>query len=193
MEKNQLPCEVDFSTTSFRVQAHKLPMEYLSKENAKIIGNGMGKFLDVDLGGADKAKWGNFLRIKVEIKSTAPFFKGFWPDKAPLADLWVQMKYERLLDFCYGCGRLEHMKRDCKWGKERQEGVVTRDKFFKGYGPWLIAEPITRKSNRASDLMFLDVIQAHETEKLGTKEGTSSMVEEKGREYLGQVENEYVE
>ncbi|GMY38750.1 hypothetical protein FCV25MIE_33994 [Fagus crenata] len=41
--------------------------------------------------------------------------------------------------------------------------------------------------------MFLDVIQAHEAEKLGTKEGTSSMVEEKGREYLGQVENEHVE
>ncbi|GMY38145.1 hypothetical protein FCV25MIE_33389 [Fagus crenata] len=39
--------------------------------------------------------------------------------------------------------------------------------------------------------MFLDVIQAHEVEKLGTKEGTSSMVEEKGREYLGQVENEH--
>ena len=153
----------------------------------------MGKFLDVDLVGADKAKWGNFLRIKVEIKSTAPFFKGFWPDKAPLADLWVQMKYERLLDFCYGCGRLEHMKRDCKWGKERQEGVVTRDKIFKGYGPWLIAKSITRKSNKASNLMFLDVIQAHETEKLGTKEGTSSMEGEKGREYLGQVENEHVE
>ena len=48
-------------------------------------------------------------------------------------------------------------------------------------------------SNRAFDLMFLDVIQAHEAEKLGTKEGTSSMVEEKGREYLGQVENEHVE
>ena len=62
-------------------------MEYLSKENAKIIGNGMGKFLDVDLGGADKAKWGNFLRIKVEIKSIAFFFKGFWFDKAPLVDL----------------------------------------------------------------------------------------------------------
>ncbi len=85
------------------------------------------------------------------------------------------------------------MKRDCKWGKERQKGVVTRDKFFKEYGPWLIAKSITRKSNRASHLMFLDVIQAHEAEKLGTKEGTPSMVEEKGREYLGQVENEHAE
>jgi hypothetical protein len=99
VEKNQLPCEVDFSITSFWVQAHNLPMEYLSKENAKIIGNGMGKFLDVDLVGADKAKWGNFLCIKVEIKSTAPLFKGFWLDRAPLEDLWVQIKYERLSDF----------------------------------------------------------------------------------------------
>ena len=41
--------------------------------------------------------------------------------------------------------------------------------------------------------MLLDVIQAHEAEKLGIKEGTSSMVEAKGREYLGQVENEHAE
>ncbi len=89
MEKNRVPCEVDFSTTFFWVQAHNFSMEYLSKENAKIIGNGMRKFLDVELARADKAKWENFLRIKMEIKSTSPFFKGFWLDRAPLADLWV--------------------------------------------------------------------------------------------------------
>ncbi len=87
--ENQLHKEVYFSTTSFWVQAHNLPLEYLLKENAKIIGNSMGKFLEVDLVGAENAQWGNFLRFKVEVKSTNPLTKGFWLDRAPLEDPWV--------------------------------------------------------------------------------------------------------
>jgi hypothetical protein len=113
--ENQLHKEVYFSTTSFWVQAHNLPLEYLLKENAKIIGNSMGKFLEVDLVGAENARWGNFLRFKVEVKSTNPLTKGFWLDRAPLEDPWVQLKYKRLSNLCYGCGRLGHMKKDCKW------------------------------------------------------------------------------
>jgi hypothetical protein len=54
--KNQLPREINFSTTNFWVQAHNLPLEYISKENAIIIGNSMGKFMEADLAGVENAK-----------------------------------------------------------------------------------------------------------------------------------------
>ena len=46
--KNKLPREIKFSNTIFWVQAHYLPLEYVSKDNVIIIGNGMGKFLEAD-------------------------------------------------------------------------------------------------------------------------------------------------
>jgi hypothetical protein len=39
---------------------------------------------------------------------------GFWLERPELEDLWIQLKYERLLDFCFDCGRLSHQRRDCK-------------------------------------------------------------------------------
>ena len=170
VKRNQLPREVDFSTTFFWAQAHNLPLEYLTKENAEIIGNGMGKYIEVDLSGTESSKGGNFLRFKVEIKSSAPLLKGFWLERTQLSDLWVQLKYERLPDFCYLCGRLGHMKKECTKSGAREEGDEALDRNLKKFGPWLAAETVERKMHRASDLMFMDVIDEYSTEKQG---GTS--------------------
>uniref|UniRef100_A0A2N9GLU6 CCHC-type domain-containing protein n=1 Tax=Fagus sylvatica TaxID=28930 RepID=A0A2N9GLU6_FAGSY len=170
VKRNKLPREVDFSTTFFWVQAHNLPLEYLSKENAEIIGNGMGKYIEVDLSRTESSKGGNFLRFKVEIKLSAPLLKGFWLERTQLSDLWVQLKYERLPDFCYLCGRLGHMKKECTKSGAREEGDGALDRNLKKFGPWLVAETVERKMHRASDLMFMDVIDEYSTEKQG---GTS--------------------
>ncbi len=76
------------------MQAHNLPLEYVSKDNAIIIGNGMGKFLEANLAGAAEAKWGNFIRIKVGISVTSPLLNGFWLERLEMEDLWIQLKYK---------------------------------------------------------------------------------------------------
>uniref|UniRef100_A0A2N9FAQ7 Reverse transcriptase domain-containing protein n=1 Tax=Fagus sylvatica TaxID=28930 RepID=A0A2N9FAQ7_FAGSY len=48
---------------------------------------------------------------------------------------------------------LGHLRRDCKWGKHLNYG--------KSYGKWMLAESIHVKSNKVSDLLFMDVIDAH--------------------------------
>ncbi|KAL2942411.1 Zinc finger CCHC domain-containing protein 13 [Bienertia sinuspersici] len=61
---------------------------------------------------------------------------------------WVDIKYERLGDFCYFCGRLGHIDRDCSsYVREENNGKYTVYR----YGPWLRASPLKRSWNLGVD------------------------------------------
>lgn len=42
-----------------------------------------------------------------------PLLAEFWWTNAKGHERWATIKYERLSDFCYGCGSLEHTSRAC--------------------------------------------------------------------------------
>lgn len=67
---------------------------------------------------------GKFMRARVQTKITKPLHRGV---KAQLGDngdiFWTDLLYERLHGFCYGCGKLGHLLRECRTcPKEVQEG-----------------------------------------------------------------------
>lgn len=49
-----------------------------------------------------------FIRIKPELNVEGPLLAGFWWINSREEDKWAVIKYERLSDFCYGCGKLGH-------------------------------------------------------------------------------------
>ena len=51
---------------------------------------------------------------------------------------WVFFKFERLPNFCYRCGLLDHGEKDCP---ERKDGENYGDEERKQYGAWLRGEP----------------------------------------------------
>ncbi|KAF3440104.1 hypothetical protein FNV43_RR18382 [Rhamnella rubrinervis] len=56
-----------------------------------------------------------------------------------MEEIWIQFKYERLTDFCYKCGFLDHVTGRCS----RKEPVIVKDsrgRQAKLYGPWMRAE-----------------------------------------------------
>ena len=58
---------------------------------------------------------------------------------------WALLKYERLPNFCYWCGRVSHVEKDCEvWLK----GKGYFKKEDQQYGEWLRVEPLwqNRKS-----------------------------------------------
>ncbi|KAL5804505.1 hypothetical protein ACOSQ3_031305 [Xanthoceras sorbifolium] len=105
---------------------------------ARLIAEELGTIVDFPIDSKDL--WGKFLRIKVSIDITKPLKRGI---KMRLANfdsmITVLIKYERLPDFCYGCGLIGHSVRECHSSEVRKsimEGVEPK------FGMWLRASPL---------------------------------------------------
>nr|POE94158.1 uncharacterized protein CFP56_17489 [Quercus suber] len=122
--------EVDFSFTEFWIQIHGLPLNRRSRENVLKIGSMAGRALDTDLVGPGSVVWSRNVRVRVEIDVSCPLVPGFPLERDQLPDLWIPFKFEKLRNFCYGCGRLGHDQCDCP-DKEVISGF---------YGKWLKAD-----------------------------------------------------
>nr|POE70515.1 hypothetical protein CFP56_22915 [Quercus suber] len=120
--------EVDFSTTEFWIQIHGLPLNRRSKENVLKIGSIAGKALDTDLIGPGSRIWSKSVRVRVELDIRCPLVPGFPLEMDNLPVLWIPFKFEKLGNFCFGCGLLGHDLLNC------QELGVQNCGFF---GKWL--------------------------------------------------------
>ena len=118
----------------------------MSKENAEEINALVGKVVEVDFTGNGKICMSQFLWVKVDFEVEKPLKSGFYLDRSPLSELWVRFKYERIADFCYRCYRLGHLKAKCILMGANSEKALMQDPF--GYGPWLKADPMTKRTPR---------------------------------------------
>lgn len=79
-------------------------------EFAKLIGNRLGEFEELDR----EAAWGAYMRIRVRLNVTKTL-KRVLKIQGPTGEVMVvNFSYERLPNFCYLCGKLDHIERDCE-------------------------------------------------------------------------------
>ena len=135
---------LDFSSATFWIQLHNVPENLLTKETREAIGKAVGTVVQV-ADPEDDGCGGEFLRVRVTMDITKSLVRcsKLWAEGKQIG--WVGIKYERLPNFCYWCGRVTHGERDCAvWlqgrGKLRKEDQQ--------YGEWLRADMVrnTRKS-----------------------------------------------
>lgn len=81
------------------------------------------------------------MRIQVAIDINKPLRRGIKIATGQKASKWVDIKYERLGDFWYYCGRLGHIDKDCSFITD-DEGT-SKELVYK-YGPWMRASPLKR-------------------------------------------------
>ncbi|KAF7822290.1 reverse transcriptase [Senna tora] len=74
----------------------------------------------------------SFLRVGVEVDVDKPLRKGMWITGSKGKRHWIYFKYERLQNYCYGCGMLGHERRMC--GNRRDDNGGKEEE---GYGPGL--------------------------------------------------------
>ncbi|KAJ9147920.1 hypothetical protein P3X46_030034 [Hevea brasiliensis] len=136
--------EVDFSSSPFWVQVHGLPINQMTTQNARLIGNLFKNLLDIDMASNDDVSIGSCIRLRVEVDITKPMLEGF-TNKRPDGSLErVRFRFERLPDLCYMCGLLDHQIQTCS-NISRVTSVENQGKRQE-YGPWMRAEIFSSKS-----------------------------------------------
>lgn len=107
----------------------------MNLKNAEKIGRFLGELEVVDED-ANNRRVRKFLQIRVRIDMSLKLKTGCMITRDDGSLSWVQFKYERLPEFCYRCGKIDHVEKACSMSKgtgEMKEGEE--------FGAWLRAQP----------------------------------------------------
>ena len=120
------------------MQLHNVPATSLTPETGEAVGNSIGTIVQVAEPKDDRVG-GDVLRIRVamDITKALPRCCKLWAEGEHIG--WALLKYERLPNFCYWCGRVSHVEKDCEvWLK----GKGSLKKEDQEYDEWLCAKPL---------------------------------------------------
>ncbi|GKU89319.1 hypothetical protein SLEP1_g3472 [Rubroshorea leprosula] len=135
MDKLQLasltPEQYDFSTNPFWVRIFDVPVGLHSEEIGFLIGSSLGQVLEVDEG------FKKAVRVRLELNVANPLRHFKISQITNTESRKLQIKYERLPEFCSVCGCLGHVENDCDIAHRIKD---VGGKIIRRFGPWLKAE-----------------------------------------------------
>ncbi|KAL3613216.1 hypothetical protein CASFOL_042907 [Castilleja foliolosa] len=125
---DKAPDEVDLETAYFWVNIFGIPVSYINAPNIEMIGNEIGSIVKTDLSSPNQ-KWKRSVKIQLGIDINKPLLDTLEFACNDGKKLLLEIRYERLIDFCHRCGRIGHKGPSCEW--------VTEE-IGKGlFGPWM--------------------------------------------------------
>lgn len=105
--------EESFKISESWVQLHGVPSLFRTAKMGEVIGKQIGQVVRIDKDREGRCK-DNFIRLRLKFDVTKPLRRGvhikFGVNVEPT---WVELKYEKLADLCFFCGRLGHGWRAC--------------------------------------------------------------------------------
>ena len=126
------PSEVVIDSCPFWVRLYNIPLNSRSEEHIRILGSHVGRVIEVEY---DGIMWNSSARIRILVNLNKPLRRIIKLRTNADRVVMVEVKYERLPIFCYCCGMVGHMERDCLEVVEDEKGGD------KQWGPWLKASP----------------------------------------------------
>ncbi|TXG63929.1 hypothetical protein EZV62_010923 [Acer yangbiense] len=135
-----------FNKVELWVQIHEVPIMCMNRRMAKWMAEQIGEVIDIP--SESKECWGRFLRVKVQIDIHRPL-KRWLRLKLDKTDniVVVGLKYERLPEFCYACGKIGHGIKECLDLEARTEALSGKTTKF---GSWMRASIPERQRNKNS-------------------------------------------
>lgn len=101
------PTKVPLVEIDFWIQIYDLPVSYMSKVVGKQLDNFFGSFFKYDSNNSSSI-WREFMRLKIRVDVSKPLKRKKKICKRDKIEVIVHCKYERLGDFCFTCGLLNH-------------------------------------------------------------------------------------
>jgi len=137
------PSEVVFNKVRFCIKAHVPGIKQMYKF-VKFLGSQVGEFVDcVDesLYGIDKS-----LNFRADVDVHRPLRRGV-KMIVEGTTIWICLKYVKLLDFCYICGKFGHSCKNCE---KFEDGMREEDLQYRS---WLLASTLkSRRRNAEAEL-----------------------------------------
>ena len=100
--------DANFKGISFWTHVYGIPFRNICPSLGKDIANTIGNFIEYD---STKRP---FMRFRVSLDFSKPIQKGIKLDLGLQRDpIWISFKYERLNKFCFFCGCLDHVQKNC--------------------------------------------------------------------------------
>jgi hypothetical protein len=136
--------DYEFKKIPIWVRVFNLPLGRMTRKTGEDIGDRIGEFLEVD--GMEKGlAVRRYLRVKVRMMITEPIMRGTMVEVDEKGTMrWCPFEFEYLPDFCFICGIIGHVDKECTKslgrGEEAQYG-----KWFKWLPPRRMPFGDTRK------------------------------------------------
>lgn len=135
-----------FSNTLMWIQVWNLPTNWLSKGAGFRFRNVFDDVLDVIIPETG-SKRGRHMKILASVNLEKPLLRGT-KIQFSTKSVWVDFRYEHLAVFCYYCGRVGHLEKNCVLKRgDISSGSVKQDQ----YGEWLRAVLMSKQFRRTTE------------------------------------------
>lgn len=132
--------DLEFTHIPVWIRVFNLPLGLMNEGTCRLIGDKVGKSLEVETD-EDGSAMESFLRIKALIDVRKPLFRGVMMENGQgEPSCWCNFRYEFLPNFCYSCGILGHVEKECDdkvWKEDVQQ-----------FGDWMRATPAKKRDQR---------------------------------------------
>lgn len=133
----------DFTHASFWVQIHNMPIMCMDREIIKEIGGRIGEVQEVEMDEIRECI-SPFARVQIMVNITQPLTKRLLLKSEEDRRISLRIAYEKLPEFCFCCGLIEHSFRECLDYKGQPKDELT-------YGVWMRAQSRAERARQSKE------------------------------------------
>ncbi|KAL8555996.1 hypothetical protein ACS0TY_003708 [Phlomoides rotata] len=146
--RGEKPSALVFNKTAFWVRIYELPMAARNRTSIALIAGKIGDVVEVD--SLSLEGFSRSVRAKVNIDLQRPLLNVIHIELGASKKIWIEFKYEKLPSFCYLCGTLGHLRKEC----DLAEGEIGLDNIPETklpFGDWMRASPMKQAAVSTKD------------------------------------------